>query len=427
MRVKFVNLGCSKNLVDSERMAGILRGGGITITEDEKRADALVINTCAFIENARMEAIETILAGGEWKKRKKTRRMFVVGCMPQRYPEEMLVELPEADGFFGVGDYRGLVSAILAGGKEIPFNSDRYAFTPAHYRYLRIADGCDRTCSYCAIPLIRGRYKSRPVRELVEETEALAESGAKEIILTAQEINSYGSDLGDGSYLIGLLKELSNVGGIEWIRMLYLHPPLVKKDFLEYIAGEDKICPYFDFPIEHINDGVLKRMGRRIDRKTIVEKLRQIREIVPGAAIRTSIMTGFPGESDEAFDELADFVGEGWFDHLGVFTYSPEEGTGAYNFKELIPDDMALFRLETIMEIQRDVSLSRNEGKVGSVQKVLVDGLTEENQLHGRTMQLAPEVDGIIYLEGEAKAGEFAEVEITAASDYDLYGKVMGK
>ncbi|NQS97123.1 MAG: 30S ribosomal protein S12 methylthiotransferase RimO [candidate division Zixibacteria bacterium] len=424
-RVKFVNLGCSKNLVDSEWMAGLLNSRGVGIVDEIEEADCLVVNTCAFIEDARKEAVEAILAGAEWKSAVEGRRLFIAGCMPQRYADELRAELPEVDGFFGVGDYDGLVKAVdsrkAAGGGRV----SRFAFTPRHYRYLRIADGCDRGCSYCSIPLIRGRYRSREMDEILREAEVLIDEGAKELVVIGQEISGYGSDLKDGSDLIGLLKRLVKIDGIEWVRLLYLHPPLVDEELVEFIAGEEKVCPYFDFPIEHINDDILRRMNRRINRNGIIKRLETMRRLIPDCAIRTSLMAGFPGETEGMFRELADFAAEGWFDRLGVFVYSPEAGTPAYNYDCRIPSDIAQSRREIIMEIQREVSRKYNESRVGEICRIIVDGWDDEGRLMGRTVREAPEIDGVVFLNGEANPGEMVEVEIVEAGDYDLEGEVL--
>ena len=426
-KVYFVNLGCSKNLVDSERMAGMLRREGGEITGAAEEAEVLVINTCSFINEARAEAVETILSGTEWKKERGGRRLFVTGCLPERYKVELTQEIPEADGCFGVGDYAGLVRAVSNTFSQVRRSEPRFAFTPGHYRYLRIADGCDRRCTYCAIPSIRGKYISQPLQKLLEEAEILAKQGAKEMILIAQELNSYGIDLGDGDNLVSLLQELEKIDGITWLRMLYLHPPALEEALIDHIANSDKICAYFDFPIEHINDKILKRMGRMIDRKRIEGKLKLIRKLIPTASIRTSIMTGFPGEGETEFGEMVDFVAEGWFDHLGVFAYSAEEGTAALQFKDAVSEEEALSRMELIMDVQRTISQQKNAGKVGNTFPVLVEGFDEEGNLFGRNESMAPEIDGVIYVEGETAAGDFVEVVIEKAGDYDLWGKVVGR
>ena len=424
-KVKFVNLGCSKNLVDSEYMAGMLNKANRQITSDEDEADYLVINTCAFIEDARKEAIEAIMAGIVWKSERSARKMFVVGCLPQRYRNELQKELPEVDAFFGVGDYDGLLNAVLAGNSQTSANGQRFSFTTNHYRYLRIADGCSQGCSYCAIPLMRGKYYSKPMHECIMEAETLATQGTKELIVIAQEINSYGCDLSESADLIILLRYIVQIGGIEWIRLQYLHPPLVNRELIEFIAAEDKICPYFDFPIEHINERILKRMNRRIDRRGIESKLEMIREICPDCAVRTSLMVGFPGEGEEEFAELADFVVEGWFDRLGVFTFSAEEGTRAAEFDEQVEHETAWSRLEIIMDIQREISAGKNKSRLGQRMKVMVDGVDEQGGLTGRTIFDAPDIDGIVFLEGSANAGDLVTAHIIKTDDYDLYGVII--
>jgi ribosomal protein S12 methylthiotransferase len=382
-----------------------------------------VVNTCAFILDARKEAIETILAGAQWKEKVPGRKLFVVGCLPQRYMVEVKRELLEVDGFFGVGDYSGLVEAITK--SMVQSGRERFAFTPRHYRYLRIADGCNRSCSYCAIPLIRGAYRSVPTNELLKEASVLASQGAKEIILIAQELNSYGCDLKDSDDLISLLRGLARIDEIDWIRLLYLHPPLIDFKFIEYIATESKICPYFDFPIEHINDKILSRMGRRITRAEIIERLEWMRELLPHCAIRTSLMVGFPGEGEREFRELADFIAEGWFDRLGVFTYSPEAGTKAYKLRKHPSHSVAEARRFELMEMQRGISLDKNHKKIGSTLKVLIDERNEAEQLAGRTVYEAPEVDGVVILTGEGEIGAMVNAVITSADEYDLYGEIL--
>lgn len=423
-KIKFVNLGCPKNLVDSERMAGLLEMAGCEITEDESTANSLIINTCSFIEDARREAVESILAGIGWKSAREGRRLFVVGCLPQRYSEELSKELPEVDRFFGVGDYSGVVEAVGKRAEPVDLPLPRHSFTPRHYRYLRIADGCSNGCAFCSIPSIRGVYHSRPVDELVREAESMAEAGARELIITAQETTSYGSDLPGGENLILLLKKLTAVSGIEWIRLMYLHPPKLSEELIELVAGEDKICPYFDFPIEHISDKILRRMGRGITRAEIENKLNNIHRIAPGSAVRTSLIVGFPGEGEYEFKELTDFVARGWFDRLGVFIYSPEEGTMAFHRKQTVPPDEAEFRYETIMEIQREISRRKNESKIGAEFTVLIDEKTDDNKLFGRTVFDAPEVDGGVLVSGRAEPGEMVSVEITSAGDHDLAGVI---
>jgi len=424
--VKFVNLGCPKNLVDSERMAGILKNAGYEIVDNQNSADNIIINTCSFIEDARKEAVETMLDGIRWKEETTGRRIFVMGCLPQRYPDELEKEIPEVDGFFGVGDFEGLFSRMNRDRKKADKNllSDTrlYSFTPKHYHYLRIADGCDNRCTFCAIPDIRGSYKSRPPEEIVREAIELVEDGAKELIITAQEITGYGVDLKGEENLVKLLERLSEESGAGWIRLMYLHPPKLSDELIELAAGENSILPYFDLPIEHISDNVLGRMGRRITRAEIESKLIKIRNKLGECAIRTSLIVGFPGETESDFSELLEFVEQGWFDRLGVFGYSPEEGTPAYKFKNTISSEEAEFRKDTIMEIQSEISLKNNEGKIGQIIDTIVDEIDENKIIIGRTVFDAPDVDGNVYFKGDCAPGDLVKVKITGADEYDLFG-----
>lgn len=402
----------------------MLDSAGFEICDEGDRADAIIINTCAFIEDARKEAVETIFAGINWKNEGDGRRLFVIGCLPQRYPDELAKELPEVDGFFHVGDYQGVFRAVAGQ----PFNGKPGItgknFTPSHYRYLRIADGCDRSCTYCAIPHIRGKYQSRPLHEIVTEAESLAEAGAKELIVIAQEVNGYGSDLPGDENLSSLLREVNKVDGVKWLRLLYLHPPAFSEELLGLFAGIDKLLPYFDFPIEHISDCVLRRMGRRINRAQIEHWIRRIREEVPESVLRTTVMVGFPGETEDDFYELADFIADTRFDRLGVFTYSPEEGTPAYKYNEGVDVDTAEIRLEQLLEIQREISLERGESFIGKTVKVLVDECENGGRSIGRTIFDAPEIDGVVHIAGKIQPGEFIKVVILDADEFDLFGEM---
>ena len=422
---KFVNLGCAKNLVDSERMAGILEDASYRIIDDESSADCLVINTCSFIEDARKEAVETILRGIDWKNSKSDRKLFVMGCLPQRYPGELTDELPEVDGFFGVGDFSELLNAVNNTAGEIQIPLKTHNFTAKHYRYLGIADGCSNGCSFCAIPLIRGNYKSRPIDEILKEAEYMVSQGAKEIILTAQETTGYGSDLPGNINLAKLLHKMALEIPAQWIRLLYMHPPKVTEELIEIIAGSEKICSYFDFPIEHISDTVLKRMNRRITRREIEDKLNNIKKNSPEGAIRTSLITGFPGESEAEFRELVEFVEEGWFDRMGVFTYSHEEGTAAFRLKSDVPTDEASYRQDILMEAQREISAHKNRLKIGTEMDVLADEIGDDGVLFGRTVYHAPDVDGGVEILGKAEPGEMIKVKIIDSGDYDLTGKII--
>ena len=426
--VKFVNLGCPKVLQDTETLAGLLKKHGHLIVEEESRAEHLVINTCSFIEDARKEAVETIFAGIQWKNSSAGRKLFVMGCLPQRYRREIADDFPEVDRFFGISDFQGILDCIGDGDGQMrrdDYPLLRHSFDIKHYRYLRIADGCDNRCAFCAIPLIRGEFRSRPIPEIVAEAQSLVADGAREIILTAQETTGYGADLPGKNNLINLLAHLEAESGAEWIRPMYLHPPKVSERLIEHIAASEKICPYFDFPIEHISDRMLRLMGRKIDRRGIEQKLRKIRRSFSEVSIRTSLLVGFPGETEEDFAELADFIEEGWFDQLGVFTYSPESGTPAFNFERPVPPEEAEFRRAIIMEIQRAVSNEKNRARIGKQYPVLVDEKTESGLFSGHSRFQSPEIDGNIFFDGPAEIGNMISAEIQSADDYDLNGLII--
>jgi ribosomal protein S12 methylthiotransferase len=427
LKIKFVNLGCGKNLVDSERLAGRLKEAGCRISANNDHSDICIINTCSFIEDARKEAVEAILAGIEWKSGNSGRRLFVFGCFPQRYPQELAAELPEVDGFFGVREEDKILEAILNGSRVLdkPSPFIRKRFTPKHYRYLRIADGCNNGCTFCSIPLIRGRYRSVPLEEVIGEAGMLVDEGARELVIIAQGITSYGSDLKWKVNLLSLLRALIKIQELKWIRLMYLHPPEVDEELIRFVVENEKVCPYFDFPIEHINDKILGLMGRRINRKEIINKLRLIRSILPGSAIRTSLMVGFPGEGEAEFRELLDFVGEGWFDRLGVFTYSAEVGTKAYNLPNTITPEEGEFRRDAIMELQREISLTKNSRKLNMILSVIIDERIGKDKYKGRTVFEAPEVDPIVRLSGPTRVGEITRCKISAFSDYDMVGEVI--
>ncbi|MBL7190655.1 30S ribosomal protein S12 methylthiotransferase RimO [bacterium] len=423
--VRIVNLGCAKNLVDSERIAGLLEKAGCMVTTEEEPADCLIINTCAFIEDARKEAVETILAGVHWKEESKGRKLYTAGCLPQIHREALIKELPEVDGFFGVGDYNSLVKAVtgvtVSGGDLIP----RKSMTPKHYRYLRIADGCDRKCSYCSIPNIRGNFHSRPMRELLAEAESLADEGAKEIIIIAQETCGYGVDLPEKADLPLLLRSLNKIEGIEWIRVHYLHPPAFSEEILSAFGDNDKVLPYFDFPIEHISDKILKRMKRGITRSGIEHWIRRIRDVFPDSCLRTSLMTGFPGEDEEDFNELADFIEDIKFDRLGVFIYSLEEGTSALNFIDTVPQDIMFDWQTQLLDIQRNIAYLKNIAKIGDIVEIIADEISPDSEITGRTKFDSPEIDNLVCTQGAVKPGGFIKVRITDADELNLYGDLV--
>jgi ribosomal protein S12 methylthiotransferase len=424
-----VSLGCPKNQVDAEQMLGVLSGSGFEITPDQGEADVIVVNTCGFIESAKEESIEAILEAATMKKG-KCRKVIVTGCLAQRYKGELLKELPEADAVIGTGEIAriGEICAQALSGAErmldistptLVYGLPRVSTTPRHYRYLKIAEGCNNRCSYCAIPIIRGNFKSRPYESIFEEARRLAGEGAKELILLAQDSTAYRD--GEAGLPL-LLKALTRVRGVEWVRLMYAYPGRISKELMTIMAEEEKICKYLDIPIQHFDDKVLAAMNRRGTSEDIRKTIEQLRKRVPGIALRTSLIVGFPGETEAAYKRLLAFVKEAEFEHLGVFPYSAEEGTAACGLKAHIPAETAAERLDCIMKAQAKISLRKNRALIGSRQRVLIDGL-EDLALIGRLQAQAPEIDGVVYLsETEAEPGEFMDVTITGAKEYDLMG-----
>ena len=425
-----VSLGCPKNQVDAEQMLGVLAGSGFEITSEQREADVIVVNTCGFIESAKQESIEAILGAARMKTEGRCAKIIVAGCLAQRYRDELLKELPEADAVIGTGEI-GRISEIcetaLSGngrllevsGPAMVYGLPRMSTTPRHYRYLKIAEGCGNRCSYCAIPIIRGNFKSRPYASILDEAKTLAAGGARELILLAQDSTAYKDGEAD---LALLLKSLTRVPGIEWVRLMYAYPGRISAALMRVMAEEDKICKYLDMPIQHFDDRVLKAMKRRGSSKDIRRTVEQLRKDVPGIALRTSLIVGFPGETEAAFKRLLSFVKEAEFEHLGAFTYSPEDGTPAYDLKARVKADVAEERLDRIMKAQAKISLRKNRGLIGSRRRVLIDGM-EDLALIGRLQTQAPEIDGVVYLsETEANPGEFVDVTITDAKEYDLMG-----
>jgi len=426
-----VSLGCPKNQVDAEQMLGVLAGSGYEITADQSEADVIVVNTCGFIASAKEESIEAILEAASMKQRGSCKKVIVAGCLAQRYRDELKKELPEADAIIGTAEI-GRISEICAqalatkgsllrvSSPAMVYGLPRISTTPAHYRYLKIAEGCSNRCSYCAIPIIRGNFTSRPAASIVEEAKLLVGGGAKELILLAQDSTAYRDRTTD---LIALLKRLVKVRGIEWLRLMYAYPGRISKELMDVLAGEEKICKYLDIPVQHFDDKVLAAMNRRSTSEDIRKTITQLRKRVPGIALRTSLIVGFPGETEAAFKRLLAYVKEAEFEHLGVFTYSPEEGTAAHDFVAPVPVDVALDRLDRIMKAQAKISLKKNRALIGSRQRVLVDAM-EDMALIGRLQTQAPEIDGVVYLsETDAGPGDFVDVTITDAAEYDLMGK----
>jgi ribosomal protein S12 methylthiotransferase len=437
--VCLVSLGCPKNLVDSEVILGFLSKEGYSLTTDHSKAEIIIINTCSFIKDATQEAIETILQLTPYKREGRCRLLIVSGCLPQRYGKILEKELPEVDLFIGTGSFQKIPQLISQGGKRKSFLSGqtflynektpRILSTPSFTAYLKIAEGCSRTCTFCTVPKIRGPYRSRRIHSILKEAESLADQGVKELILIAQDTTAYGEDLRDGTSLERLLKGLIRVEGFRWIRILYAYPKPARftENLLELIGREEKICPYLDLPIQHIDDKILRRMGRRSNGREIRDLIRKIRTFVPGIALRTSLIVGFPGESEGQFKALLHFVEEVQFDHLGAFQYSPEEGTPASRLSNPVPEDVKGERLRILMKVQKKISLKKYRRLVGRKAEVLVEGTDRQRTtLRGRIRTQAPEIDGCVFLKGEARPGDFVEAEITQALPYDLIAVTTG-
>ena len=427
-KINVVTLGCSKNVVDSEYLMGQLDAAGYELVFDSNDTDSktVVINTCGFIGDAKEESIETILSFAAAKGRGEINDLFVMGCLSERYKEDLRAELPEVDELFGVKDIPGIVRRLGARYDEGACHK-RYLTTLPHYAYLKISEGCNWGCGYCAIPLIRGRHVSVPMEQLVKEAEFLAAKGVKELIVIAQDTTYYGMDIYGERRLAELLQRLCAVNGIEWVRLHYTYPTKFPEDVIDVIASEPKICKYIDIPFQHISDGQLKSMRRGITKSETYGLIDKLRSKVPDIAIRTTLLTGYPGETDEDFSELEDFVRRVRFDRLGVFPYSEEEGTySAENLKDDVPDEIKQARADKIMSLQNVISLENNQKRVDSIQKVIIDRC-EEGYYVGRTQYDSPEVDQevIIHSDIELSEGDFYMVKITGAEDYDLYAEVV--
>ena len=436
MKVLLISLGCDKNLVDSEVMLGLLNKAGHQLTNDETEADVVVVNTCAFISDAKEESINTIIEMGELKKTGKLKKLIVAGCLSQRYKDEIMKELPEIDVIIGATNYDKIVEAIGTDEESIIDDinytprpiAERIVTTNALMAYFKIAEGCNKLCTYCIIPHIRGRYRSMPMDSLIASAEKLASDGIKELVLVAQETTLYGVDLYGEKKLPELLTKLSEIEGIEWIRLLYCYPEEITDELIEVMATNPKICHYVDIPIQHSENAILKRMGRRTSREDIVELVGRLRTAMPDIAIRTTLISGFPGETQELHDGLVDFVDECEFDRLGVFTYSPEEGTPAAEYEDQVDGELAVKWRDEIMELQQEISYEKNQQMIGSTQKVLIEGyLVDDDVYVGRTYRDAPGVDGIVFVSApyELISGSFVDVKITEANEYDLTGVIV--
>lgn len=440
MNILFVSLGCDKNLVDSEVMLGLLANHGHQMVDSEEDADVIVVNTCCFINDAKEESIQTILEMAEYKKTGSIKALIVTGCLAQRYKQEIMDEIEEVDAVLGTTSYDKIVEVIdeaLQGHKSLELTdidalptveSKRLVTTGGHFAYLKIAEGCDKHCTYCIIPKIRGNFRSVPMERLIKEARDLVEQGVKEIILVAQETTLYGVDLYGKKSLHVLLKELCKIGGLRWIRILYCYPEEITDELIQVIKEEDKICNYLDIPIQHASDGVLKRMGRRTSKQQLIDTVNKLREEIPDVALRTTLITGFPGETEEQHEELMEFVDEMEFDRLGVFTYSPEEDTPAATMPDQIEESVKEDRQAELMELQQEIAFDLAERMIGKEVIVMFEGkVADENAYVGRTYMDAPNVDGLIFVETneELMSGDFAKVRITGALEYDLIGELI--
>ncbi len=439
-RVGFCSLGCAKNQVDSEVMLGALRREGFTICADVEEADVIVVNTCAFIDEAKAESIEAILEMARFKEHGRCLRLIVTGCLSQRYRAELIRTIPEIDACLGLDDAEQIVEACAgiyssdSANPAAPVHLDsaaqeRVLTTPGHYAYLKVSDGCDHLCSFCVIPQIRGRYRSRTPDDVVAEAETLLAGGAVELILVAQDLGPYGSDIGLNDGITELAQRLAALEGLEWLRLLYLYPEGISRSLIQLMATEAKLSPYLDIPLQHASPSVLKAMGRPGSGETALKKIEKLRAAVPGIALRTSLVVGFPTEEEEDFETLLKFVDASRFDHLGVFAYSHEEGSDAFErFEDRWSAEVKAERRERIMALQREISLSKNGELIGQRLPCIIDGPHPESDLllAGRLRTQAPECDGMVIInEGSAAAGEIVEVEIVEAHPYDLVGRIV--
>lgn len=440
MKILFISLGCDKNLVDTEVMLGMLASRGYEMTNDEQEADIIVINTCCFIHDAKEESIQNILDMAEYKKNGSAKALIVTGCMAERYRQEILDEIPEVDEVLGTTAYDRILDAVdaaLAGQHEVmtadldalPLpETKRLVTTGGHFAYLKIAEGCDKHCTYCIIPKIRGNFRSVPMERLLKEAQDLAEQGVKELILVAQETTLYGKDLYGEKSLPKLLRELCKISGIRWIRILYCYPEEITDELIQVMKEEPKICHYLDLPIQHANDTILKRMGRRTSKQELIDIVQKLRKEIPDICLRTTLITGFPGETQEQHEEVMEFIDILEFDRLGAFTYSPEEDTPAATFEDQIEEEVKEDRQADIMELQQEIAFDKAEDMIGREVLVMIEGkVADENAYVGRTYRDAPNVDGLIFINTDVEliSGDFAKVKVTGALDYDLIGALM--
>ena len=439
MKIFCVSLGCDKNLVDTEMMLGLLNKDGYTFTDDEHEADVVVVNTCCFIGDAKEESVNTILEMAELKKEGRCKALIVTGCMAQRYKQEILDEIPEVDGILGTSTYdeiSNVLKKVLGGSRESCFHDlnalpnvevPRVVTTGGYYAFLKIAEGCDKRCTYCIIPDLRGSYRSVPMERLIEEAKQLASQGVKELILVAQETTLYGIDLYKKKSLPKLLHELCKIPGIQWIRIQYCYPEEITQELIETIREEEKVCNYLDIPIQHASDRILKRMGRRTNQKQLREMIASLRSQIPDIALRTTLISGFPGETEEDQEEVMRFVDEMEFERLSVFAYSQEEDTPAAEFPDQVPQELKEERRDEIMELQQEISYEKSQSMIGKVLEVMIEGkVADENAYVGRTYMDAPGVDGLIFINTDLDlmSGDFVRAKVTGALEYDLIGEI---
>ena len=438
-KVLFISLGCDKNLTDSEEMLGMLVENGYEITNDETEAEVIVINTCAFIHDAKEESVNTILEMARYKEEGTCKALLVTGCLAQRYKEEIVGEIPEVDAVLGTASYDEIIKAlnqVFSGEPFLEFkdinslpkhSKKRVITTGGYFEYLKIAEGCDKHCTYCIIPKLRGNFRSIPMEQLLSQAKYLAEQGVRELILVAQETTVYGKDLYGEKSLHILLKKLCQIPGIQWIRVLYCYPEEIYPELIQTMKEEPKICHYLDLPIQHCSDRILKRMGRRTTKQELVDIVETLRREIPDIILRTTLITGFPGETQEDHEELMEFIDTMEFDRLGVFTYSPEEDTPAASMPDQIDEEVKLDRQAELMELQQEISLDKGNDKIGSVVEVMIEGkVADENAYVARTYGDAPNVDGYIFVNTsmELMSGDFARVHVTGALEYDLIGEL---
>lgn len=425
--LNIVTLGCSKNKVDSEHLAALLNNTYKIVHDSEEKSDVVIINTCGFIGDAKEESIDTILEYAELRKANKIKKLYVMGCLSERYKKELSKEIHEVDAFFGVEPVQHVAADILKSDYHAEYCCERVLSTPSHYAYLKISEGCNRHCAFCAIPLIRGDHKSVPMEDLVKEAENLAKKGVKELILIAQDLTYYGYDIDGKSHIVELVQKLTEIDGIEWIRLHYGYPLGFPVELLELMRDNAKICHYIDLPLQHVSTPILKAMRRGVDHEQTVEFVKKVRSYVPDIAFRSTFIVGFPGETEEQFNELIDFIKEMRFERAGVFAYSAEEGTPAYELEDDVPEEVKKARVDKFMDVQQDISLEINSKRLGRTEKVLIDR-TEGGYYVGRTQYDSPEVDDEVLIsmkDNKLEIGTFVNVRINQADYFDCYGEVI--